>query len=1494
MDQVQENTPTAIFDITHQCLEFFDRIIAEYHESFVTQSFVPGDDAVVSDARKPSSFDFLGLRNSFLFWVDYTGALSLMDSSLDARLRGLKDVSGMVLELLEMILRNLHRINRQPGEPLVLCYNPTTETVKAQQDLHLKWEDTLRAIDSALHRMHFIAVAIRKASAKQLDETVTTLLTDEDAVFRRDIACLIRYRFPAARKALCQQLGDSIAVRRRILLHGKRHANKLAVRRLPQDEPSAKQHQNAYPDAIPVTHPQPQIMDRMAHRPVEIASGITKASRPDPQAPVLRQLRAPKPRAPTTVISTISTTLDDWFEYPPAPIASQGETRVQCPFCFRPLERRELEKQKNDSWKRHIDEHLKPYTCLYHDCAESLVFFARRNEWKAHMESAHSKDWLRKVHTIVWYCDIDHDSPELFETESQWRKHMQDLGSHPKRNLTPPTKAQLAALSPKKQQAALREEYVCPLCERIPDKVLPLVGKHQSMEMYDLVIDHVANHLKSLSLMAVPSLENSTQNPCTSGESVNIRDSLKRLMNENSVAQPPSGIEHLDEATLSLKAWPISEPESHASLAIPDPSSVWDKEYLDYKYPEKPPETRDNEWLERWNLWKREIDPFFGQSLPDSALASFNKAKLRRRAQVSEPHHADIVDRLLESEELWDFLFPQGPNCRFNNIHVAAEGTCRWLFQHDIYNRWASADRALLCIKGKPGAGKSTLLRYVVKNLEARPVTEESPLLLSFFFNGRGLDSEKTLFGFFRSLIYQLRKDLYVSISLANFLKKKSERDKLGKLWHVPVEELPHIFQDSVFWVLRRRPLWLFVDALDECNEDITMNLVNDFKSLLKKHPSTQLKDFRICFTCRHCPTLSLHGLLEIVVERENHADISTFVQRQLSTFVKRELSFRNPSFRIPSPVADMITEKAEGLFLWAQLVVNRVFGLERQGASLEYIKDYIRLTPKGLRDIYLDQTKNMSSDSQKLVQWICFATRPLALDELRWAMLIEVNWRYPSLHECENAGDNSLDEWRMTRRVERLSCELACVSDIQGVQFIHQSVSDFFIHDPSATTKWAEAMNPQMGFGGQAHFQLSRTCIRYLAMEEISQSTMRDYSRLMTTFPLLKYATTCWAVHAKRSQDEGIAQDDILEYFTWPSEDLVLLWVRLYRTIDPRSSVRPAEGTRMLHVLSRYGLIGPLKLMRRLTRLDGTSVDITDGDGRTALSYAVEFGHEAVIELLVGVSQDGTSANVDIADSHGKTPLLYAVYNQSESIVRLLLDKGANIEAQDQYKRTPLLCAVQKVFESIVRLLLDRGADIEARDQFEQTPLLSAIENGSKSLVRLLLTKGANIEAQIEYRRTPLFYAVNSGNDAIVKLLLAQGADIEARDDDNLTSLLLVAARGHDAMVKQLLDCGANAEAKDLLGQTPLLQAVMNRHDTVVKLLLDRGVETDSKDKDDRTPLWWAAMNGNLTSLKHLLDHGANAEAKDRNGRTPLWCATERGNDAMMKLLASRCTQQE
>ncbi|RKL19649.1 hypothetical protein BFJ72_g15145 [Fusarium proliferatum] len=575
-------------------------------------------------------------------------------------------------------------------------------------------------------------------------------------------------------------------------------------------------------------------------------------------------------------------------------------------------------------------------------------------------------------------------------------------------------------------------------------------------------------------------------------------------------------------------------------------------------------------------------------------------------------------------------------NSRSLDIDAAAEGTCDWLLRHQTFTSWASCDRGLVWIKGKPGSGKSTLLRYLLDHIITIPNTGKEKLILSFFFHGRGTELQKTPLGLFRSLLHQLLLQAPETLTdLMNIFQQRCKMaGKPGEKWQWHPRELPRLFESSLSKVLRTRPVWLFVDALDECGQRNAVKLVRDFKSLLQGLASTD-SQFHICFTCRHYPILGQTCQFEICLEEENRQDISTYVRAQLS--LSRELT--------ASTIPDLITKHAQGVFIWAYLVVDRILGLNNEGEGLKRIEKEIYSIPPELDDLYNELIRNMDERpaSLKLIQWICFSVRPLSLDELRWAMIIDADCPSKSLQECKNMEDHISDSDRMNRRVQTLSCGLVEVtSDAKVVQFIHQSVKDFF------TEKGLSAMSETTNRSiivGTAHHRLSRTCIRYLAMEEVVRSVGQKSDHLKSEFPFLHYATTSWVAHIKQSDARSVPQEDLLQYFTGPSNTLMERWVCIYGLLKRYFDDCLPEGTSLVHVMSRYGVVGALGAI--LGRADQVGIDIDgeDSDGRTPLWWAAERGHEAVVQLLLE-----WSASVEAADKDGRTPLLCAVAQGHET----------------------------------------------------------------------------------------------------------------------------------------------------------------------------------------------------------------------------------------------------
>jgi hypothetical protein len=164
---------------------------------------------------------------------------------------------------------------------------------------------------------------------------------------------------------------------------------------------------------------------------------------------------------------------------------------------------------------------------------------------------------------------------------------------------------------------------------------------------------------------------------------------------------------------------------------------------------------------------------------------------------------------------------------RQKNIQTALDHTCNWLFSTPQYRDWINrenleAHQGLLWIKEKPGAGKSTLMKEALRQAEAERTGTSTTTV--GFFNARGTEQlEKTPLGLFRSILHQvLQQDLR---TLSHFVPKYLQRKATERHveWHQ--EDLQQLLFET-YATSESKPALVFVDALDECNENEVRQLV--------------------------------------------------------------------------------------------------------------------------------------------------------------------------------------------------------------------------------------------------------------------------------------------------------------------------------------------------------------------------------------------------------------------------------------------------------------------------------------------------------------------------------------------------------------------------------------------------------------------------------------------------------------------------------------------
>jgi len=819
-----------------------------------------------------------------------------------------------------------------------------------------------------------------------------------------------------------------------------------------------------------------------------------------------------------------------------------------------------------------------------------------------------------------------------------------------------------------------------------------------------------------------------------------------------------------------------------------------------------------------------------------------------------------------------------------NDIYDPEDKTCEWLSKHPNYLEWFNRRHGLLWIKGKPGAGKSTLVRHVLATDER---ASHKIVFASFFFHARGSVLQKSPLGLFRSLLHQILLQVpELLLKFSSIFQKRCEtQGKIGKKWHWHERDLEDFFKIHVAGAAKTYKMRIYVDALDECGKAAASNLVGFCTRLMHKVAFTNAS-LSICFSCRHYPDVALGNGLEVCIEDENHDDIELYIQNTIENAVQHK--------ETAEVIRDEVVRRSSGNFQWTVLVLPEAVNLYRNGYPLKIIKRRIQAIPSELEELYQKLLKGILDEdlphSLRLMRWICFALRPLSLEELRFATIVDANTPYQSISDCKNAeecGYAKTDE-QMKKRIRHLSRGLAEAKQHENIwiaQFIHQSVKDYLIQSGLQILDKHSSENVV----GRAHFQLSRSCIRYIAMKEISNQTRPYGQNLKLDFPLLQYAITSWVLHATEVEKNNMSQEDLLDLvFFYPASKLLQLWIHIYQEIEKFSVECPFSNTKLLHVASRYCLSS---VVSAILNLDNVEADLKDADDRTPLSWAAAYGHETIVKLLI----ERDDVEINSKDYSGRIPLYWAAGKGYETIVKLLIERDdVETNSKDEFQQTPLSLAAERGHETIVKLLIEQDVDMNSKNNDGRTSLSWAAEHGHETIVKLLIERDdVETDSKDRYGRTSLSWAAEHGHETIVKLLIERD-DVETDSKNNYyrTPLSLAAERGHETIVKLLIERDdVEINSKNYSGRTPLYWAAGKGHETIVKLLIERDdVETNSKDNDGQTLISWAAARGHETIVKLLIERDdVETDSKDNDDRTPLYWAAALGHEKIVKLLIER-----
>ncbi|KAM9384267.1 KN motif and ankyrin repeat domain-containing protein 3 isoform 1-T2 [Pholidichthys leucotaenia] len=160
----------------------------------------------------------------------------------------------------------------------------------------------------------------------------------------------------------------------------------------------------------------------------------------------------------------------------------------------------------------------------------------------------------------------------------------------------------------------------------------------------------------------------------------------------------------------------------------------------------------------------------------------------------------------------------------------------------------------------------------------------------------------------------------------------------------------------------------------------------------------------------------------------------------------------------------------------------------------------------------------------------------------------------------------------------------------------------------------------------------------------------------------------------------------------------------------------------------------------------------------------------------------------VNMTDGNGNTALHYSVSHSNFGVVELLLDTGVCcVDKQNKAGYTAIMLAALSTVKkeedmAVVKKLFSQGNVNAKASQASQTALMLAVSHGRQEMVRALLECGADVNVQDDEGSTALMCASEHGRTEIVKLLLEQpGCDISIVDNDGSNALSIALEAVHN-----------------------------------------------------------------------------------------------------------------
>ncbi|EPE30107.1 Ankyrin repeat-containing protein [Glarea lozoyensis ATCC 20868] len=801
----------------------------------------------------------------------------------------------------------------------------------------------------------------------------------------------------------------------------------------------------------------------------------------------------------------------------------------------------------------------------------------------------------------------------------------------------------------------------------------------------------------------------------------------------------------------------------------------------------------------------------------------------RKIVQMDQKQQTQLQEK--EKRDLETWLTSLNFCAKQNDIFARRqEGTGEWLLQDQNFQSWLTGFKRKLWCQGIPGSGKTILTSIMVNSLEEK-FGDQNVGIAYIYCVYREQTSPSELIASLLKQLIQHRPVVSTDIlELYKYHRRKQTRPLLTDYLRVLFSEVRNFSR-----------VFILIDALDECSEE------QKAKDLFLNEVLKLVPLVSVLITSRDEPDKKngFQDKPDLVIKATKED-----VRRYLETRLEKELSnFVRKGSPLWAEIVDTVVRKSRGMFLLAQLHMDSL-GREDTGKGVRKALQELPEQIDGTYEKAMARIKNQDSRkaerAAQVLSWICYAARPITVDELRYALAVEI-------------GDTRVDEEAVpdgNHLVSLCAGLLTIDHDSNIIRFVHYTTQEYF-------ERIKKERYPK------APTQIVMACITYLSFNEFATDPCDNDKAMeekMLKYPFLQYASQYWGLHARGEPEKDPIVQELIMKFLWQNSNmscsLQFAHIPKYKHANYSQSFRKEVSA--LGLAATNGLV---EVTEKVLSIDA-DVNKADSDKGTPLHWAAWHGYDQIVKLILATE----GVEIDVKYSSNSTPLHWAAEGGRASIVSMLLKSGAKINAVDVRKWTPLHKAAWHGHEAAVQVLLDYKPDVEAEEA--------------------LLDNKADMESEDSDGGTALHAASERGHENVVKLLLKTGAKVNATDIDGGTALHRASWNGHLVVVQLLLDAKADVKARYSYGfregsKSPSRDS--SGEEVVVRLLMEKGAEVAAKYYQGGTALHWAAWSGHEEVVRLLLEKGADFTARDSLGETPLSAATKGVYDAMVAHLREK-----